>query len=100
MTLKQIEGRKCCRGQSKGGEGKENMNVKLSLYITKVPRHEKAEEEWSASRPSSFTPGERAPGTHWMLDWLGPRADLYVVVERKYCNLSGNRAAILWSSSP
>jgi hypothetical protein len=37
MTLNQIDGTKCstnidcCRGRSKRGEGKENMNVKLSL---------------------------------------------------------------------
>jgi hypothetical protein len=22
--------------------------------------------EWSASRPAGFTPGKRAPGTHWI----------------------------------
>jgi hypothetical protein len=32
--------------------------------------------EWSASRPCRFTPGERAPGTHWIGDWVGPRAGL------------------------
>jgi hypothetical protein len=30
--------------------------------------------EWSASLPSHFTPRERAPGTHWIGGWLGPRA--------------------------
>jgi hypothetical protein len=29
--------------------------------------------EWSASRPGRFTPGERAPLTHWMGGWVGPR---------------------------
>jgi hypothetical protein len=24
--------------------------------------------EWSASRPGRFTPGESAPGTHWIGD--------------------------------
>jgi hypothetical protein len=28
--------------------------------------------ERSASRPGRFTPGERAPGTHWIEGWLGP----------------------------
>jgi hypothetical protein len=23
-----------------------------------------------------FTPGERAPGTHWIVGWVGPRAGL------------------------
>jgi len=38
--------------------------------------------EWSASRPSSFTARERAPGTHWIGGWLGPRAVLVAVVDR------------------
>jgi hypothetical protein len=32
--------------------------------------------EWSASRPGRFTPGDRAPGTHWIRGWVDPRADL------------------------
>jgi hypothetical protein len=32
--------------------------------------------EWSASCPSHFTPGERAPSTHWIGGWVGPRASL------------------------
>jgi hypothetical protein len=39
--------------------------------------------EWSASRPGHFTPKERAPGTHWIGGWVGPRAVLDVVVKRK-----------------
>jgi hypothetical protein len=39
--------------------------------------------EWSASRPSRFTPRERAPGTHWMGGWVGPRAVLDALVNRK-----------------
>jgi hypothetical protein len=30
--------------------------------------------EWSASRPGRFTPGERAPGTHWIGGWVDPTA--------------------------
>jgi hypothetical protein len=30
--------------------------------------------EWSASRPGRFTPRERAPGTHWIGGWVGPKA--------------------------
>jgi hypothetical protein len=33
-------------------------------------------DEWSASRPGTFTPGERATCTHWLGGWLGPRAGL------------------------
>jgi hypothetical protein len=32
--------------------------------------------EWSASRPGRFTHGERAPDTHWIGGWVGPRGDL------------------------
>jgi hypothetical protein len=32
--------------------------------------------EWSASRPGRFTPRERAPSTHWIGGWVGPRAVL------------------------
>jgi hypothetical protein len=32
--------------------------------------------EWSASRPCRFTPGERAPGTHFIGGWVDPRAGL------------------------
>jgi hypothetical protein len=32
--------------------------------------------ESSASRPGRFTPGERAPGTHWIGGWVVPTAGL------------------------
>jgi hypothetical protein len=32
--------------------------------------------EWLASRPGSFTPRERVPGTHWIGGWVGSRAGL------------------------
>jgi len=35
--------------------------------------------EWSASRPGHFAPGVRAHGTHWIGDWVGPRAGLNAV---------------------
>jgi hypothetical protein len=38
--------------------------------------------EWSASRPGRFTSRERAPGTHWIGGWVGPRAVLDAVVKR------------------
>jgi hypothetical protein len=42
------------------------------------------EGERSASRPGRFTHGEeRAPGTHWIGGWVGPRAVLDAVVKRK-----------------
>jgi hypothetical protein len=39
--------------------------------------------EWSASCPGHFTPRERAPDTHWIGGWVGPRAVLNAVVKRK-----------------
>jgi hypothetical protein len=40
--------------------------------------------EWSASRPGRFTSSEKAPGTHWIGDWVGPRTVLDAVVKRKF----------------
>jgi hypothetical protein len=37
--------------------------------------------EWSASRPGRFIPRERAPSTHWIGGWVGPRAGLDAVVK-------------------
>jgi hypothetical protein len=39
--------------------------------------------EWSASCPSRFAPRERAPDTHWIGGWVGPRTVLDAVVKRK-----------------
>jgi hypothetical protein len=38
--------------------------------------------EWSDSRSSRFTSRERAPGTHWLGGWVGPRAGLDTVEKR------------------
>jgi len=40
------------------------------------------EGEWSASHRSHFTPRERAPGTHWIGGWVGPRGILDAMVKR------------------
>jgi hypothetical protein len=37
---------------------------------------------WSASLPGRFTPGEIAPGTHWIGGWVGPRIGLDGVENR------------------
>jgi hypothetical protein len=42
---------------------------------------------WSASCPGRFTPGETAPGTHWIGVWVDPRAGLDNVEKRKFLNL-------------
>jgi hypothetical protein len=37
--------------------------------------------EWSATRPGRFTPGERSHGTHWIWGWVaGPRDGLGAVL--------------------
>jgi hypothetical protein len=33
--------------------------------------------------PAALPPRERAPGTHWIGGWVGPRAVLDAVVKRK-----------------
>jgi hypothetical protein len=43
--------------------------------------------EWSASRSSSFTPGERAPSIHWIRGWVDPRDSLDDVEKRKFLTL-------------
>jgi hypothetical protein len=43
--------------------------------------------EWSASRPCRFTPRERTPGTHWIGDWVGPRAGLDDMEKRRFSTL-------------
>jgi hypothetical protein len=49
--------------------------------------------EWSASHLGRFTPRERAPGTHWIGDWVGLRAGLDAVVKRKILSPC-------WNSNP
>jgi hypothetical protein len=38
---------------------------------------------WSGSRPCRFTPGERAPGTHWIRGWVSPGAGVDVAKRSK-----------------
>jgi hypothetical protein len=46
--------------------------------------------EWSALRPGRFTPGEKAPDTHWIGGWVGPRAGLDDLEKRKFLTLPGH----------
>jgi len=48
-------------------------------------RHKRGRVTWWAARPVRFTPGGSTLGTHWIRDWLGPKAVLEVVTERKRC---------------
>jgi hypothetical protein len=63
----------------------EGVDVKIRVFLTSAL----VGGEWSASCFGSFTPGERASGTHWMGGWLGPRASLDDVKERKFLILPG-----------
>jgi hypothetical protein len=80
------------------------VKIKFSLWFFNwIPRHEGVlgewryssmhfftsaldGGEWSASRPSRFTPRERAPGTHWIWGWVDPTAGLETVVKRRIPN--------------
>jgi hypothetical protein len=65
----------------------------MCLFFYLAPRHEGVLGEWrysgtrwgewSSSRPVRLTPRNRAPGTHWIGGWVGPRAVLEAVVKRK-----------------
>jgi hypothetical protein len=46
-------------------------------------------DEWSVSRPGRFTPGVRAPGTHWIGGSVDPRGGLDDVEKRKFLTLPG-----------
>jgi hypothetical protein len=50
-----------------------------------IPHILDLESGWSASCPTFFTPspGERAPGTHWIGGWVGSKASLDAVGKRK-----------------
>jgi hypothetical protein len=55
--------------------------------------------EWSASRPSRFTPGERTPDTHCTGYSVGPRAGLEAVAKKKIPTTApaGNRPQVVQS---
>jgi hypothetical protein len=48
------------------------LDVFLHIFLTSTL----VGGEWSPSRPCRFTPGEKAPRTHWIGGWVGPRAGL------------------------
>jgi hypothetical protein len=39
---------------------------------------------FSTSRPGRFTPGKRAPDTHWIGGWVDLRAGLHDLEKRKF----------------
>jgi hypothetical protein len=61
------------------------VDILIHIFLTSAI----AGGEWSASHPGSFTPEERAPGTHWIGCWMDPRAGLDDVEKRKFLTLLG-----------
>jgi hypothetical protein len=61
------------------------MNVQTHIFLTSALVGLK----WSASRSGRLNPGERAPDTHWIGGWMGPRASLNDMEKWKFLPLSG-----------
>jgi hypothetical protein len=55
---------------------------------------------WSASCLGQFMPGNRATSTHCKVDWLGPRAVMEAVCERKNSTSAGKWVSMCLSPSP
>jgi hypothetical protein len=51
--------------------------------------------EWSTSRSGRFTPGERAPSTHWSGGWVDLRAGLDELEKRKFLTPPGLELRLL-----
>jgi hypothetical protein len=58
----------------------EGVDIQIHIFLTSAL----VGDEWSVTRPSRFTPGERAPGTHWIRCWVGLRAGLDDMEKRKF----------------
>jgi hypothetical protein len=61
------------------------MDVYIRVFFTSTL----VEGEWSILRLGLFTPWERAPGDHSIEGWVGPRAGLDDVKNRKIFTLPG-----------
>jgi hypothetical protein len=61
------------------------VDVQIHIFLISVL----AVGEWSVSRPGRFTSEERSLGTHLLGGWVGPRAGLEDVENRKFSTLPG-----------
>jgi hypothetical protein len=61
------------------------VDVQIHIFLTSALIGEK----WSASRACRFTTEEKAPGTHWIRGWVGPRYGLDEMEKRKFLTLPG-----------
>jgi hypothetical protein len=59
------------------------VDVLIHIFLTSAL----VGDEWSTSRPGRFTPGESAPGTHWIGGWVDLRAGLDDLEKRKFLTL-------------
>jgi hypothetical protein len=88
------------------------VKVELSLCFNWTPCHVGVLGEWRYSSthswpqkpyaPATLPPRERAPGTHWIGGWVGPRVGLDTMVERKIpslCQDSNHQSSSLWPSA-
>jgi hypothetical protein len=69
------------------------VNVQIHVFLTSAL----VGHEWTASHPDRFTPWERAPDTHWIGGWVGPRTGLDDVEKRKillYWDSNSNPSAL------
>jgi hypothetical protein len=57
----------------------EGVDILIHVFLTSVL----VGGESSASRVGRLTPGERAPCTHWIGGWVGPRTGLDDMERRK-----------------
>jgi hypothetical protein len=61
------------------------VDVQIRVFLTSAL----GGGEWSASRPCRFIPEERATDTHWIGNWVDPRAGLDDMEKLKFLNLPG-----------
>jgi hypothetical protein len=61
------------------------VDVYIHIFLTSPL----AGGEWSASRHGRFTPGGRTSDTHWIGDWVDPRAGLEYMEKRKFLTQPG-----------
>jgi hypothetical protein len=59
------------------------VDVQMYVFLTSAL----VGDELSASCSDRFNPGERAPGTHWVRGWMGPRAGVGIMEKCKFLTL-------------
>jgi hypothetical protein len=64
-----------------------DTGISRYLLLNRAPRHEDVLGSGGIAPRILNLQGERAPGTHWIGDWVGPRAGLDAVAEKKKKNI-------------